>query len=126
MKFRRYWAKGAAEAAVPRRRLFVVTCWRWSDLSIGDALAEANDAARRAARRLAEGRLQEPRYGYGDQPLREEVLRELGASSAGPAAPRHHASVRAAQATEHLRMNVIGLLLRVMRELGLMRATTKR
>ncbi len=86
MKFPRYWAKDAAEAALPRRRPLVVTCWRRSDLIIGDALAAANDAARHTAVRLAQGRLQGPQYGYGDHPLREEVLREVGTASASPAA----------------------------------------
>ena len=85
MRFPRFWAKGTAEARTDAGRTLTVACWRASDLSRDDALAAAVDAARRVARWIADGRPRGPRYPYGDLPLREEVLREIGPTGAGTA-----------------------------------------
>jgi hypothetical protein len=79
VRFPRHWAKGTAEATTAKGRVVRASCWRSSDASVADALAAATDAARRVARRIADDKARGERYGYGDQPLREEVLEPVGA-----------------------------------------------
>lgn len=50
--------------------------WRWSDSSIAEARRAAQAAAEQLAASFAAGRLSN-RYGYGDRPMREPVLREM-------------------------------------------------
>jgi hypothetical protein len=67
MNFPKFWAKGkSGDFAV----------WHWSDWSIHDARSGAQAAADRLAAQLAAGQLSN-RYGYGDRPMREPVLREM-------------------------------------------------
>ena len=81
MRFPRHWAKGSAEATTAQGRVVSASCWRSSDLSADDAAASARDAARRMARKLADGDMARlGRYAYGDQPLREEVLDTIGSA----------------------------------------------
>jgi hypothetical protein len=68
VNFPRFWALG-------RHANF--TCWRWSNVSLQEARAAGEEAARRAAERFARGEQLTRRYGYADRPLREPVLREL-------------------------------------------------
>lgn len=78
MRFPRHWAKGSAEATSAKGDAVSASCWRSSDISPDEALAAATDAARRVARRIADGKARGERYAYGDQPLREEVLEPMG------------------------------------------------
>lgn len=73
MKLMEFWAKATVEelGRDGRRREF--SCWRSSDLNEADAHRTALNAARRALGKLLAG---EPldRYGYGEAPLREEII----------------------------------------------------
>ncbi|MCD6338001.1 MAG: hypothetical protein J7M29_01280 [Verrucomicrobia bacterium] len=78
MKIARFWTKASHPVRLPRGRGFEIVCWGWSDADIQEARLKAQERARRAATHLEEqggGRLD--RYGYGEQPLREEILREI-------------------------------------------------
>lgn len=68
MNFPKFWAKGTHQG---------FTCWRWSDSTLGEAAALAQDAARRIAERFAAGDKLQRGYGYPDRALREPVLREI-------------------------------------------------
>lgn len=68
MNFPRFWAKGDHSGFI---------CWRWSDVSLQEAKAAAEEAARRVAERFARGDRLTRHYGYTDRPMREPVLREL-------------------------------------------------
>jgi len=70
MNFPKFWAKGTHQQ---------FTCWRWSDSSLAEAAALAQEAARRLAERFAAGENLRHGYGYPDRPLREPVLREIKA-----------------------------------------------
>lgn len=71
LKFPKYWAKAAVGG---------VSCWWWSDRSVEEAKQIAQSKANDLSERI---RLGVPRptrgaaYGYGDRPLREQVLEEL-------------------------------------------------
>jgi hypothetical protein len=68
MNFPKFWARGQSGGFF---------AWRWSDLSVEDARARAQETvARMAAQFKAQGRLDQG-YGYGERPLREPVLREM-------------------------------------------------
>ena len=77
MNFPPFWSRGVHGAA---------QCWRWSHRSLDEARALAAEAARQLAERFDEEGFAAARYGYGDRPLREPVLREFkdqaGATSA--------------------------------------------
>ena len=70
MNFPKFWAKGTHQQ---------FTCWRWSDSSLAEAAALAQEGARRLAERFAAGDKLRHGYGYPDRPLREPVLREIKA-----------------------------------------------
>jgi len=78
MNIPRFWAKSTHEGFIS---------WRWSQQSFDEAKSLASQAARSIAERFAHGGFdRNQRYGYGDRPMREQVLREFkdvsGASSA--------------------------------------------
>ena len=67
MNFPKFWARGHSGA---------FSAWRWSDLSVNDASSEAQAAAQKMAAQFASGE-RINKYGYGNRPMREPVLREL-------------------------------------------------
>jgi hypothetical protein len=72
----RYWSKATAHDADRHGQPRSITCWRWSDSSQEEAQQSALEAARHALARCLRGdRLN--RYGYGQIPLREEVLKSI-------------------------------------------------
>lgn len=81
MKVPRYWAKGISPASGRSGRPMAVSCWRWSDLSLQDAQRNADVRAMELARLFETGRPLD-RYGYGEQPLREEIVQILQADAA--------------------------------------------
>ncbi len=68
-----FWAKGVAEGLDRDGRTVSYACWRSSDRSESDARESAVAAARRTLQSWLRGdRLN--RYGYGEAPLREEIV----------------------------------------------------
>ncbi|RIL02554.1 MAG: hypothetical protein DCC75_13250, partial [Proteobacteria bacterium] len=54
------------------------SCWGWSDLSVSDAAQRGAKRAAELAKKFKDGdRSKAGRYGYGDRPLREELLKEF-------------------------------------------------
>ena len=76
MNFPRFWARGYADG---------FSAWRWSNTSMQEALDSARQTAERLSRAVREGRKAD-RYGYGERPLREPVLREFRDTAGGLAA----------------------------------------
>lgn len=77
MNFPKYWAKGIGREIEIDGRSVVFVCWRWSDKSLDDARTLAQEAAARLAEESEKSGQLPQRYGYGDRPLREPVLREI-------------------------------------------------
>lgn len=77
MNFPPFWAKGSSDG---------FSCWRWSTVSLQEAQAVAQEAARKLAGRFAGRNKPLDRYAYGDRPLRELVLREFRSNSGDLAA----------------------------------------
>jgi hypothetical protein len=77
MKIARYWTKGKAEATSPSGKLINVTSWGWSALTQEEADRRADEASRRAARRIEAGEPLPRGYGYSDRPPREEIVEEF-------------------------------------------------
>ncbi len=76
MKFPAYWSKSTVEETDASGKRITLSCWRWSDVSPEDAHESAMAAAARMLRGLMNGdRLK--RYGYGQAPLREEVMQRF-------------------------------------------------
>src|SRR5262245_21083708 len=68
VNFPRFWAKGSHDG---------FECWRWSELSLAQAEALANQAAQKLADRFRAGDIARHGYAYPDRPFREPVLREV-------------------------------------------------
>jgi len=76
MKIPQYWSKATADGVNPQGQKVSFSCWRWSDHSEDDARESALAAARRVVQRIILGERLD-RYGYGETPLREEVIRRF-------------------------------------------------
>lgn len=85
MNIPRAWAKASGEAKFPDGRLFRVSVWGWAD---DDATARigAAERLRRVLERIRAGQPFPEKYGYGNRPLREEILETFPGSSDGPEA----------------------------------------
>lgn len=77
----KYWAKSIQTVQGTGGRTATFLCWQWSDQSPEDARRKAEDRARQIAQKIL-NRETLNRYGYGDRPLREEVLQAI-TNSAG-------------------------------------------
>jgi hypothetical protein len=77
----RYWSRAESQATTPDGRPVRFHVWRGSRSSDSDAQALANDAVGRIADRIQRGAGFPERYAYGDRPLREEVIREISATT---------------------------------------------
>lgn len=78
MKVARYWTRGAIEMTGPDGRPMRVSATGWSDENLEEARRRAEEAAARMAERIRMGgRPPKKAYGYGERPLREEMVREL-------------------------------------------------
>lgn len=73
MKIPAYWSKGTAEETDAEGNKVSFACWRSSDVSEADARQSALEAARRVVQRLLRGE-ELTWYGYGRNPVREEVI----------------------------------------------------
>src|SRR5579872_167328 len=68
MNFPKYWARGQSGG-------FAV--WHWSDSSEAEARAAAQAKAEKMAAQWKADNLPTDRYGYGNRPMREPVVREM-------------------------------------------------
>ena len=73
MKIPQYWAKSSQEVQQPGGRLYQVVMWQWSEVGREDAQRKADDRTREVADKVRAGQ-QLNRYGYGERPLREEIM----------------------------------------------------
>jgi hypothetical protein len=78
VKLPEHWAKATAEDVDPAGKRVAFTCGRSSDNSVDDARRSALEVAQRALKNWLAGGWRSGqmlgRYGYGSQPMREEVL----------------------------------------------------
>ena len=86
MKLARYWTRQAGEATGPAGERIRVVSRGWSNDSLEAAASVARGVARKVAERIASGQTAAQRYGYGDRPLPEPVLREFRNGAEGPRA----------------------------------------
>lgn len=68
MNFQKFWARGQAGG---------FSAWRWSDSSEGEAKVAAQAAADKLLAQFEADGLPADRYGYGNRPMREPVVREM-------------------------------------------------
>jgi hypothetical protein len=59
---------------------FRAVIWQWSDASVGEAQHKAEDRVREIADKVRRG-AQLNRYGYGERPLREEIVQGVDNAS---------------------------------------------
>lgn len=85
MKIPRFWANETAVHRAPGGKAYRLSIWRWSDASPAEARVEARQRLDEIARRLAAGQDLDV-YGYGERPLREEMVQTVPAGSGDPAA----------------------------------------
>ena len=79
----RSWIRTSATARAPDGREFPVTAWGWGD-DEASAKAQGTDRLRRLLERIGRGEpFPDGKYGYGNRPLREEILEVLGADARG-------------------------------------------
>ena len=62
-----------------------ISAWGWSNRSVAEAEGRARDKIRRIREFLAKQIFPDP-YGYGEQPLREEIIRAMDAPGGEPEA----------------------------------------
>jgi hypothetical protein len=77
MNIPRFWATASGEAERSGRSM-AFRILGWSHASIGEAQAMARDRLVRVLDRVRRGEDLPHGYGYGDRPVREEIVREVG------------------------------------------------
>ena len=82
MKIPKFWAHSQAPNAIrqPGGKAYWVECWQWSDTSLAEAQQRADDKVRELVLKVQSGATLE-RYGYGEHPLREEMLQGIQTSA---------------------------------------------
>src|SRR5688500_16869127 len=78
----RYWSRAESTATTPDGRPMRFHVWRGSRNSEAEAQSLAADAVQRMGERISRGAGFPERYSYGDRPMREEVVREIGGGTA--------------------------------------------
>lgn len=73
MKIPAHWSKATAEDTDKNGQKLAFSCWRSSDHSPEDARQSALEAAGRVLQKMLAGKRLD-RYGYGNAPMREEVV----------------------------------------------------
>ena len=81
MKLARFWTKERGEAVGPSGRVSAVARG-WSNESVEEARQVARELAQKVATRLASGHDDRKQYLYGDRPLPEPIIREMGDGAA--------------------------------------------
>jgi len=74
----RFWSRAESQATTPEGKLVRFHVWRGSRGDPAEAQALADEAVARIADRVRRGAGFPERYAYGDRPLREPVVREIG------------------------------------------------
>lgn len=85
MRIPNFWAKETGTVSGPGGRAYRLAIWRWSDTSLAEAARLARDRLDEITARVRSGARLD-RYGYGEQPLREEVVQMVAGSPATPEA----------------------------------------
>lgn len=79
MNIPRFWVRARANVRGTRGRTLALAAWGWSSNNRADAESKAHERLGSLVARVEQG-LELPRgYGYGQRPLREEILEELRA-----------------------------------------------
>jgi hypothetical protein len=68
MNFPKFWARGQVGG---------FSVWRWSDANVSEAKIAAQAAAEKLAAQFDADNLPRDKYGYGNRPMREPVVREM-------------------------------------------------
>jgi hypothetical protein len=76
------WAKVSADARFPDGQTHPVAVWGWGD-DEASAKKGAADRLQRVLERIRCGETFPNRYGYGNRPLREEILQTFASATAG-------------------------------------------
>lgn len=84
MKIPKYWAKEEIELDRKNGAPLDFPCWRWSDISLEDALQKAKESAGAIRAKLAGG-AELDKYFYAERPLREEIIGEIKRADASTA-----------------------------------------
>jgi hypothetical protein len=79
MRIPKYWANDEQTVSDESGERASFSCWRWSDNSVAEAKEWARISAREIAWRLLR-REHLDRYGYGERPMREEIVRPIADS----------------------------------------------
>ena len=74
MKIPKYWAKSIQSVQQPNGRPYLLVIWQWSEASVGEAQRKADDRVRELVADKVRAGQQLNRYGYGERPLREEIV----------------------------------------------------
>jgi len=80
----KFWASATASARNPRGEDVPLRCFGHADSGIAEARGNALEILSRLTERVRAGAPWPERYGYGDRPIREEILRELRSPSHSP------------------------------------------
>jgi hypothetical protein len=73
----KFWASATGSARNPRDEDVALKCFGYSDSGVTEARAQAMQTLARLRERVRAGAAWPDRYGYGNRPIREEILREL-------------------------------------------------
>jgi len=76
MNIPKYWAHLRQPIANPGGGQYMFDCWQWSNTSEAEAVQRAQARVLEVAKKTAAG-ADLDRYGYGDRPMREEIVVEL-------------------------------------------------
>jgi hypothetical protein len=77
MKFARHWTRRRGQATDSGGQSIEVLSRGWSDVSLADAAARAQERARRLAERIATDRSAVKLYDYGDAPVPEPIVHDF-------------------------------------------------
>ncbi len=89
MKFARFWTRRPAQARDPYGGSIEVLSRGWSDVSIEEAAARAEERARRLAQRIATDRNAGKLYDYGDAPVPEPIVHDFRPEGAAAVVTRN-------------------------------------
>ncbi len=80
MRIPKYWAKSSQSVEQPDGQPYLLVIWQWSDVSREDAQQKADNRVKELTAKVQAGQTLN-RYGYGDRPLREEIVQGVANAS---------------------------------------------